>query len=629
MKLNKFGINIDEGLPLKGKSIEKLYEDCFIEQSDTIKEWITDKKVLNPLLIGGQIGSGKTTLLNKIFQQQDYVPSIVLEFDRESLNLDEGDFISIVFTGFLSKAIELNLNLEDLQIPYSLFKLKENKPEELLQILSPSSFSIETFEAKNNARMIISKNSDYFKSLIGKVGEQIQRKNIRNFFILASGIDKFNTKSAAYFALKDVIENLSKFKTLFEVNAVHLFISQETSPFKNNPEKLFITSVFEEKIKSILKKRMGAYHQSVTDELSLISKWSGGNPRQAIRILSHYLSYRKNANLTKAEKLAKAIKKTTDDFFAFAQKPSIELIRSVEREKKIESSLIQLPGDKETAQEALYGNWILISNNSDNGSWPAIVNPLIKPFFTETSEVFESPEQALLKKYAESHGISASGLTFNVIDDNGKEKSPAQLLFEYFSSGIEEPFPLKITEILDLIAAALLSNDRKDRIIIAYKNENVLEAARSYIFAKANSYEYQRYEHKIIRGGKNHNPIRQIKVFMLIDTDILSFDFKGDWSDKQLGILNKQRDIFIDHQMIWWIPYEKVKKYLPHWVQLRELFEFYVLEDEMLGSLSKEEIESDISFFKDLVVSEEGSEYEMVKNLKKVLKFLQRGGENG
>jgi len=630
MKLNKFGINIDEGLPLQGEALDKLYEPCFPDFSKEIENWIKDSLVSKPLLVGGQIGSGKTTLLNQLFKQKELSPEIKIEFDKESLNLDEGDFLSIILAHFLGKTDKLQLDINSLKLPYDYFNLKEQNLKGLIELLFPSEFSIESFENKKKARKVVSEHSEYFKNLIIKLGELIQEKLKNSLFIFASGIDKFNTKSSAFFELKSSLNILSQFKTLFEVNAVHLFLPDTTTPFKNITKKLLITTPSNKQIVNILGKRMGIYSQPVRNELELISKWSGGNPRQAIRILSYFLSFKKDSNFTKTEKLAKAIKKTSEDFFAFANKPNLELIKSVEREKKIESSFINLPGDKETAQEAIYGNWIFITDGSQNSSWPAIINPLIKSYFKDKETISESPEQILLKKYAETHGISASGLSFTTFDEEGAEKSPSEILFEFFSSGIEEPYPLKIVEILDLITASLLSKDRKDRILIAYKDKKILEASRAYIFAKANTYEYQRYEHRIITGGKNYNPLHQIEEILAIDTDIFSLDLEGDWSDVQLDILNKHRDIFINYQMIWWVPYEKIKKYLPHWVQLRELFEFFVIEDEMLGSLSKKEIEDDISFFEDLIEGENTAESETVKNLKVVLKFLKKeGGENG
>jgi hypothetical protein len=241
------------------------------------------------------------------------------------------------------------------------------------------------------------------------------------------------------------------------------------------------------------------------------------------------------------------------------------------------------------------------------------------------------PEQKLLSQYAEINEMSSAGLGFNMLEDDRSQKSADKILQEFLSIGIEEPLSLKLTEILDVINAALLSNDRRDRIIVGFKDKEILNATRAYLFAKANSYEYQRFEHRLLLGGKDKEPINIIEEILALDTDILSLEFAGKWTKQQLDILDKYRDRFIDYQMLWWIPLEDLKVYLPHWVQLRELFEFFILEDELLGSLSIEDIEADLAFYKDLVESEESAEFLMVENLKIVLEYLKenRRGKNG
>ncbi|MBU4479450.1 MAG: hypothetical protein KKH34_10275, partial [Candidatus Omnitrophica bacterium] len=264
----------------------------------------------------------------------------------------------------------------------------------------------------------------------------------------------------------------------FEVNAVHLFLADNASPFSSNNEKVFIQTVSDEDIIEILNKRMGVYAEPIKKEIELIAKWSGGNPRQAIRLLTHYQSARKNKALDKTGRLANAIKRTTDDLFAYSNKPSSDLIKTILKDKKIETSFLNLPGDKETAQESLYCKWIFITQGPTNGSWPAIVNPLVKPFFENEKSIMVEPEQRLLSQYAEINGMSTSGLGFNMLEDDNSQKSADKILQDFFSMGIEKPLSLKLTEILDIISAALLSNDRKDRIIVGFKDENILNAAR-------------------------------------------------------------------------------------------------------------------------------------------------------
>ncbi|MBT3388160.1 MAG: hypothetical protein HN417_09525 [Desulfobacula sp.] len=626
MKINKFGINLDEGLPLNSETLDLLYVSCFEETVSQITDWIKDNNTENPLMLGGQIGAGKSTLLTKIFSDDSLSlqPDITLKFDKEGLNLDEGDFLSIILAGFIKRAIEKNIDLSFLKLPAELFNLKQEDWQGLIDLLYPASFSMNSFENKIKARHSISEHSAYIIAALKLIGEKLKEQAEPPLFIFASGLDKYDTGGHAFkVSLKNSINLLSNYKTLYEVNAIHLFLPDKTSPFSAKNDKVFIHTMNDKAIAQVLEKRMGIYAEPIKEELELISEWSGGNPRQAIRLLTHYQAIKKNRKLDKTAILAKAIKKTTDDFFSFAHSPSSYLIKKILKDKEISSTLFSLAGDKDTALEALYGNWIFIRNGSDNGVWTVIVNPLTKAFFEKDKIILEEPEQKLLLQYAEANNMSPLGLGFNMIGDDSSQKNADQLLHEFFSTGFEEPLALNISEVLELISAALLSKDRKERIIIAYEDKYILKAARAYLFAKANSYEYQRVEQCIIQGGKDKNPISQLEEIIHSDTDIISLDFIGQFNKKQLEAIDKYRDKLIDYQMLWWLTLEDLKEYLPHWTQLRELFEFFVLDDELLGSLSVGEIEADLAFFEDLVENEESSEYSMVSNLKIVLEYLK------
>ena len=645
MKINRFGINLDEGIPLSEATLEKFYVPCFEDYFQKIIAWLKDNTIETPLSLGGQIGSGKSTLITKVFTDKSLKPDITLKFDKEGLNLDDGDFLSIILSGFIKKAIEQSLDLSFSKLPSEIFKLKPDDWQGIVNILYPESFSMKLFEKKIVARKTIAKHDKYIIEAISKIGDALRIKSKSSLIVFASGIDKYDTGSSAFLSLQSAIKILSNYKTMYEVNAGHLFLPDITSPFSSNSEKVFIPTVRDNDIIKILNKRMGVYAEPIKKELGLITKWSGGNPRQAIRLLTHYQAARKNKTLDKTGKLANAIKRTTDDLFAYSSKPTFDLIRTILKDKKIESSLLNSLEYKDISQLALYGNWIFITQGSTNGSWPAIVNPLVKTFYKNEKSIMAEPEQKLLSRYAEINEMSATGLGFNILsasDDNAEDnktkvlnknnfKSGDELLWEYLSRGIEKPLPLNLIEILDVISAALLSIDRKDRVIVGFKDKKILNAARAYLFAKANSYEYQRFEHRTLLGGKGKKPINTLEEMLDLDTEILSLGFEGKWTEGQLDILDKYRDRFINYQMLWWIPLDDLKKYLPRWVQLRELFEFFILEDELLGSLSVEDIESDLAFYEDLVETEESAEFSMVKNLKIVLEYLKqnRGGENG
>lgn len=627
MKRNRFGINFDEGIPLLNQiDFEQLHVDCFKESTGKLLSWM---EVGNkPLLIGGQIGSGKSTLIKKAFFDSSNNPDIVLHFDGGVLNLDAGDFWGITLAEFIKVALKQGIDLSFCKLPEELGGYQPDQWEALYYGLFPTDYSMESFATKTALRKKIAEHTPYIGSVIGEIGKRIENLLGRPVFIFASGLDKFDPASAAFFAMQEVVSVLSQFKTLYEVNAIHLFYKPSSIFFLG--ERLFLSVAEQDAVIEMLLKRMGSYAKPIYQELVELAKWSGGNPRQAIRLLTHFEAARKNSKRKNADCIIVAIRETLKDFFSFSPKPSKDLIGTIKRTGQIESSLFSLPGDKDTARMALYGNWIFIKRMVDDVSWTAEVNPLVKAAFDE-SPTPEEPEIKLLKKYAAEVDISAIGLNINRVDDTtGKEKSGDKLLWDVLASGVEQPIHTNLGEVFDILSGALLSKDRADRAIIVFKDNNAVEAARAYLFAKANTYEYQRCLHFKLEGGADKSPLEKLEEILSKDTDIFSIEFSGEWKKEQLEALDKQRDRFIDYEMLWWIPFEVLNKYLPYWIQLRQLFEVFLLEDELLGSISTKEIKDDLLFFEELVEDGESAEANVVTNLKIVLEYLKkvREGEN-
>ncbi len=621
MKRNRFGINLDEGISLSSeRDFELLYVTCFNDVSNQLHEWI--ERGDKPLMLGGQIGSGKSTLIHYVFYDNIQKPDVEIHFDKDTLNKDGGDFWGITLAEFIKASFKHHIELSFSKLPEELGGYQPEDWNSLLNGLCPREFSMEIFNIKKELREKIADNRKYIGKTVLEIGKRLQERLKRPFFIFASGVDKFNQSSAAFFEMEEVLAALAAFKTLYEVNIIHLFPKPGTT--FSSMERLFIPAAKHDAVIDILTKRMGVYGQPVRKQLEVLAHWSCGNPRQTVRLLSHFETARKNRKRNIAENLAFAIHETTSDFFAHSPKPSQELMGDTKKTNKMDTSLLFLAGDRDTAVRALYGNWILIKRPIDAVSWEAAVNPLVKAAF-DTEINPEEPEMKMLSEYTSHYGISKEGLDFNVIEDKtGKKKSGEQLIWEYFSSVIERPFHANLTEVFEILSGALLSKDRPDRIIVAFRDPSVLDAARAYLFAKANSYEYQRYRHITIKGGKGIQPLQELEKVLSEDTDIFSIEFSGKWGKEHLETLDRQRDRFIDVQMIWWIPYRDLKDYLPHWIQLRQLFEIFVLEDELLGSISVEEVEADLSFFNDLVENETSSEASVVHNLKIVLEYLKK-----
>jgi len=101
---------------------------------------------------------------------------------------------------------------------------------------------------------------------------------------------------------------------------------------------------------------------------------------------------------------------------------------------------------------------------------------------------------------------------------------------------------------------------------------------------------------------------------------IYSVDITGDWTEPQLRDLDHRRDLFDPLQMLWWIQYDALERYKPFWPQLRQLFRFYTLEEELWHGLTPEDIESDIAIIRSLSSQPDP---EGVQRLQSVLTFLR------
>ena len=376
-------------------------------------------------------------------------------------------------------------------------------------------------------------------------------------------------------------------------------------------DKIFLSAANAEQVKEMLKKRLGRYAETYTKEIPLIAQYSGGIPRQALRLLDSFLATQKQKS-SNSEAFFQAAENVNRDFFAFSQQPENELMQVVSRDKFLLTDLIAAPGDGATAKRAVFGNWIVLGRHLQESRWQAFVNPLIKESFIEVVEP-EEPERAMLNEYARQTGISAIGLDINIQPSGWQDTLLNQL---------ETPKELNVTEILDSISGALLSKQRADRVIIAFDNKVIADAVRSYLQAKSNSYEYQVWSHHLIKGDAELSPLMEMtRYFSKQAVDVYSFEFAGDFSAESLIELNIRRDSFIDKQLIWWIPKKQLRRYLGQWTQLRQLFQVYVLEEDLAKSLDINEIESDLEFMSELVEGEGTAADTYVDNLKIVINY--------
>jgi hypothetical protein len=291
MKRSKFGINVDEGIALtSAEDFERLFIDTESGVKKRLLEWL--KTGNQPLMLGGQIGCGKTSLIEYTFHESHIRPDIVFHFDSSSLNLSEIDSWSILFVELFRYIAKLDLVDMD-EIPDEYVAILGKSPDawyESLNQIRLESFSKASIEKNRTFNTLLESNQDhltyFFASLVKKIGSL---RSVPLIFF-ASGVDKFEPGTAAYFALNDIFQILSSYKTLFEVNAVHLFSGDL---WMKKLEKLVISISDTGQIQKMLEKRLGRYAKTYAGEIPLIAEYSGGLPRQALRLLDSFLAAQK------------------------------------------------------------------------------------------------------------------------------------------------------------------------------------------------------------------------------------------------------------------------------------------------------------------------------------------------
>ena len=609
MALHQFGINIDAGIAL---STPAEFDHLYI-QPDTvvvkkILAWLSQGE--KAVLLGGQIGCGKTTLIAHAFYQSKVEPDLTFYFDKARLNLSLIDSWSIVFAEiFRYLAVQKLTHLEE--IPAEFRPILGESAEQWLAsiaLIRLEVFSSAAMASNTAFDRVLADLLDFLPNLYQALMFKMAEHRASPLLCYAAGIDKFEPGTAAYFSLGQVLAPLAKHKTLFEVNAVHLFWHDT---WAQNVEKFFIPAATDDWMAQMLAQRLGTYAVGYVQEVALIARFSGGISRQALRILDYFLRTKKHEKSNKKAFIL-AVQNVNRDFFSYGNRPESALLRAIDQTESLETSMISLPGDNATALRAIFGNWVYLYAQLHDSRWEARLNPVIKNSFSPHWQ--DAPEMALLKKYAQKQGMSDQGLSIDR-DMPGWENG----LLEHIETTIE----LNVIEILDVISSALFSKHRNDRIVIAYENQAIADIVKTYLAAKSNSYEYQIWQHTPLCYQQDCPLLQQIVALTNNHkVDIISIQFEGDFPDEEIKTLNLKRDALLTKQMIWWIPKDKLNHYFSNWVQLRQLFQLYVLDEDIQRSLSIEDIEADLAFMQELA-DEENAAFAYVKNLKGVLAYLK------
>jgi hypothetical protein len=625
VKRREYGVNLDDGTALSTEEeLRLLYVPCNPDVTACLQGWFADDRQ-ESLLFGGQIGSGKTTLLKEVSRSFMDAQIITVRFDTDPIEALEGGYCMLLFGRILQVCLKVGIEVDGSGIALSDFpSIDADSWRAFADITTSWPSNLKEAGRLRDACTVMSEYARHVRKACGELLDRLRDNTSQEPTIIAEGIDKFNPGTPEYFSLKDTLTFLAKRKTLFEVNAVHLFQEQD---FRLGIRRSFIGGIGQEMLVEMLQKRLGSYAPVYQDAFPLIVDYSGGNARQALRLLNAYYFRRTQRENGHTEAIALACHQVGKDLLniSYGHFPT-EIFTIVKHDKYIESSLFNDKKRKtrEGASDAIYHNWLFVQGEPDSTTptrWPAIINPLIDEAIEWEADAPRTPEEEAVRKWAQDHDISPLGLNLPV-DGNGK---PAwDKFWEEIESSTEEE-TLNILGLLEEIGAGLFAVERQDRIIITYQDRKNLEAVRDFLVGEANTYSHFPCEEITLEGGEGREPVIEL-LTRLADPDsklIYSVELTGKWTEDQLRDLDHRRDILGNLQMLWWIQQEDLKHYLRFWAQLRQFFRIYRLEDELWRGITMEEIQADIDFIRDL--SDE-SDPEGVRRLSAVLSYLKESG---
>ena len=357
--MNKHGINFDIGLPLtKQEEFDNLFVDYNDELSTRFKVWLQNKNA-DAVVIGGQIGTGKSTFINKIITETKIIPQIKLELDKFT-HKTTGSFFGYFLGKLIKYATNIDINIKEYGFSVA-FQNHFTTIDNFIDLLISKSVNIKHLKEQKELFSWFSENQDIIEKVILDICKQIEKTENRKLFILAEGVDKYNPLSAGFQLLNVFLNFISKYKTIFEVNIVHTL---QVYDWNNEVSKIILTNTKQENIYKILEKRIGEYKDIIPKTIH----FSGGNPRQAIRLFVEYEFAKFDLEKSDKKALEFAVNQTRKSMFLFKD-IHWQLLKTVNKDKFInEGTLI----NEEKKGNSVYRNIILLQGEGKSGKIPAI-----------------------------------------------------------------------------------------------------------------------------------------------------------------------------------------------------------------------------------------------------------------
>jgi hypothetical protein len=627
MKRRPYGVNLDDGTALASdEEFGLLFVDARPEARAALHGWLADDEQ-DAILFGGQIGTGKTTLLNEVLRAYPGDAVVRMRFDTDCTDSTEGGYVLLMLGQVLKTCIAHAVPTDGCGLAIEDFTPLDCPGwAALAEVLTTPPTSLAEADRLRRFAAQVTPNGDHIRRACGELMDRLAQQLKRNPVLVADGVDKFALQTSDYDSLKKTLAFLAHRKTLFEVNAVHLFRDDD---FRRGIRKLFIGGIEDDILQSVFAKRLGAYAPMYRQAFPLLTAYAGGNTRQGLRLLNAFYFLRTQKRTEHAEALARACHGVSSDILSVpVGRFPAEVLSAVRKAGYMEGSL---PNDSDLrisadVNDALYRNWILIDRGPSPETptqWPARLNPLLSNAFDWKPDRPLTAEEQAVRKWATEHGVSPLGLNAPVDERGEPDWMACRASLESSSSSKDEA--LNTVQLLEAIGAGLFGIERQDRIVVAYKNRANLDAVCDFLVGKANTYGFFPCREIVLTGGEGRQPIQELLVG-LGDRDpnvIYSVDLDGPWTDAQLRDLEHRRDIFDTLQMLWWVQQDALEHYKPFWPQLRQLFRIYRLEEELWRGLTPVDIESDIAIIRSLFSQPDA---EGVRRLQTVLAFLRERG---
>jgi hypothetical protein len=595
-------MRIDIGLPLLEKlEIDQFYVDSNSQQFIRYKEWLESSRS-QPMMITGQIGSGKTTFIHYGCLTTSIKPDIQIKFDTEPVDYTISAFTALVFAKTLRWFTnDWKADLSTLLMPEIIELFPNVSASNFTELLAKKWISSKEERAKQKGLFnVIKANLDFVHDQIDDLLNKVDYNFKKDVLVFAEGIDKFQPNSPEYFELEPVLEILKRHKTLFETNLVHYFTPSKI--WGKDIQKVIIPAVSELHIIDCLKKRLGQFYIVYKNMMQTVAELSGGNYRQALRLLAEYEFASTNLKKSKDDAINYSINHTIDNLLSFSSvRSDLETLNVINRDQFITSGVAQKNTD------LIFNNNIFILSELSDLQWKCIINPLLQENLKNSN-----PSDSNLDPI--NSWVSTTGTTITGLSNSSFDKAQ---LSEYLSGF--KTTQLSISETFTALSSLFLS-DSNEIVVVLYENKEVAEVANDYFLGNVGNVTDLKFS-KTIQLKKIEN------ILSLKGSFDVSTLFLESYDKRFLRSLDHLRDYLITKNMLWWVKQSEILKCLEQWPQLRQFLKIYSLDESIRAFITIDEIKEDLSALKEMGYTEKT--YTPFKTkLERVLNYLKKGGNH-